>query len=1018
MTNYRANLFDAFRQKELILFIGPEISVGAGLPSLYSLVSELASNLNIELPPTQWLTFDILIDTVQAYVNEWDLSGLIRFLKRKLDTTQHSPSDAHYALAKFPISMVFTVNHDNLLERAYQKTGKRVHIVVRDEDIPFMLNEENSVNIIKLYGDLDQPRTIVLAREQIEKFFVERPQITKLLETQLGRSSVLYLGWNYKDPLFNFVFGELLSRFSGWMRPGFAVMRNVSEQQNAELKRKQIHLVKLPPGEDYGTQLATWLNNMRLSWEKMSMNTEKKDFSDVKRASEQKGPALNQTLLLESTESKKHKDPLGLFEKGGLCAAYPLDPSPNEYFVAHETSPEKIADLRQALVQGMDFTNLKPYTADQDIHPGHILCKIAAKIQTTAFCIFDLPESQNRNVYLELGIAIGLGRPFVLIKSAEAQVPSLVQGLDHFGFTSYTGLRREVGERVQVGQFSTILPQENILPADSYFVADGEFEQGDFREALRIALESYELQPVYMIEGQVGPQLALTQLVRNIQAARFGVYRVDERASANTFLALGIAIGLNKPWLLVARESASIPQDIRGLSHFNFQSFQHLEKDFVERCEAFVQRYAVGKSASQQHQPSGSDTDVDARKSEVHSTVKLKTVVKESSMPGIPSDLGKDMREALLECDIFEENSQVSALFTPPTSKLRPWRYSVPQRSTRAARVDAVIDFLADKGRSDTHENALVLFLRILSGRIDSGDALHSRLAEIANRLEAFVGGGTVEVPTTSSMTRSTGPQVTREFLLPPGPVRNRWALLVGINRYIDPSITPLNFCVNDVVALEEILHNLKYTVVILHDDASEAHRQPTKDNVEAELQAICDAAEPDDLIWAHFACHGQLVEGNPVLMMQQTRLRTLIRSGMILADVERRMRDSKARRRVITLDACHSGVDIGRGGVDPEFNRYVHDLAEGFALIAAGTAQQKAQEWREKQHGVFTYYLLEGLSGKADEEGKQFVTVDDLKTYALAQLRRWNVENSGLLQDPSSRTEGLGDMILADYRE
>ena len=83
----------------------------------------------------------------------------------------------------------------------------------------------------------------------------------------------------------------------------------------------------------------------------------------------------------------------------------------------------------------------------------------------------------------------------------------------------------------------------------------------------------------------------------------------------------------------------------------------------------------------------------------------------------------------------------------------------------------------------------------------------------------------------------------------------------------------------------------------------------------------------------------------------------------------------------VLTLDACHVGVDLGRDVSDPEFIRHAHELAEGFALIAASTAQQKAQEWQEKKHGVFTYYLLEGLTGQAARKENEFVTVDDLKT-------------------------------------
>ncbi len=94
-----------------------------------------------------------------------------------------------------------------------------------------------------------------------------------------------------------------------------------------------------------------------------------------------------------------------------------------------------------------------------------------------------------------------------------------------------------------------------------------------------------------------------------------------------------------------------------------------------------------------------------------------------------------------------------------------------------------------------------------------------------------------------------------------------------------------------------------------------------------------------------------------------------------------------------------------------------VYELAEGFALIAASTAQQKARESPDRKSGVFTYYLLEGLSGKADRGKKEFVTVDDLKTYVLDSLRRWSVENGEIIQEPTAQTEGLGDIILADYR-
>jgi len=60
----------------------------------------------------------------------------------------------------------------------------------------------------------------------------------------------------------------------------------------------------------------------------------------------------------------------------------------------------------------------------------------------------------------------------------------------------------------------------------------------------------------------------------------------------------------------------------------------------------------------------------------------------------------------------------------------------------------------------------------------------------------------------------------------------------VGINRYVDPAFPPLRFCVNDVLALEQMLRELGYTVVVLHDDAPEEWLLPTLDEKFEEMDA------------------------------------------------------------------------------------------------------------------------------------------------------------------------------------
>jgi hypothetical protein len=251
----------------------------------------------------------------------------------------------------------------------------------------------------------------------------------------------------------------------------------------------------------------------------------------------------------------------------------------------------------------------------------------------------------------------------------------------------------------------------------------------------------------------------------------------------------------------------------------------------------------------------------------------------------------------------------------------------------------------------------------------------------------------------------------------PPGPTRNRYALIVGVNRFVDPLASDLHFCVPDALGLRDLLGQAGYTTCCLSDDSKESHLLPTKDNIEAALKGILDTAEPDDLVWLHFSCHGKLVGQDPYLLVNTTRLLTIEKSGIKVNDLISQLRASACRRVVLTLDACHTGINIGRDLSSSEFIQYAYDLAEGSAIISASTADQVSQGRSSLGHGIFTYFLLKGLKGEADRSGKGFVTVDDIKTYTIAQLRKWRIEHGDTLQEPNAQVSAIGDIILVDWR-
>ncbi|MBN1877868.1 MAG: hypothetical protein JXA33_26845 [Anaerolineae bacterium] len=104
---------------------------------------------------------------------------------------------------------------------------------------------------------------------------------------------------------------------------------------------------------------------------------------------------------------------------------------------------------------------------------------------------------------------------------------------------------------------------------------------------------------------------------------------------------------------------------------------------------------------------------------------------------GIPPDLQKRLLKTLLTSHFFDTDEHIRSLFLD--QRVGAWRWRIPQANTPYDRVMQVTEFLFDQFSADTgwgQENALVLLLRVLQGKIEPGDALHLALEELATALE------------------------------------------------------------------------------------------------------------------------------------------------------------------------------------------------------------------------------------------------------------------------------------------
>lgn len=289
---------------------------------------------------------------------------------------------------------------------------------------------------------------------------------------------------------------------------------------------------------------------------------------------------------------------IGAFPSGLIfCDEFPHEIYPDRYFIAQEFSKNK-SDLRKSVDDAMKQFGVSSISTDEFYWGDSILCKIGSLILGTPFGIYQLSESQNRNVHLELGIAMGMGKPFVLVKDRAAEVANLIRGIEYYQINSYLETSYELGDLLQkyvtnIGSFS---PQKLISTSSqkTAVIAHGNLEHIDIGVTIAKQLARHSYTPLilgkfdeklarYLANEGISPSFAETrdEIVAAIQTSSFGIYRADKIASADTFVELGIAIGLNRPFFLIINSRDEIPpSDLNGLSTLSFHGFTDLESKF------------------------------------------------------------------------------------------------------------------------------------------------------------------------------------------------------------------------------------------------------------------------------------------------------------------------------------------------------------------------------------------------------------------------------------------------------
>ena len=242
----------------------------------------------------------------------------------------------------------------------------------------------------------------------------------------------------------------------------------------------------------------------------------------------------------------------------------------------------------------------------------------------------------------------------------------------------------------------------------------------------------------------------------------------------------------------------------------------------------------------------------------------------------------------------------------------------------------------------------------------------------------------------------------------------NQWALLVGVSQY-PGQIQSLGFPRDDARAIKDLLvksagFSEDHIRLLTDDGAGDA--KATRQNILAAVDSFGSRVQPGHEVIVFLAGHG-IARGLglqaksyflPVDVDTQSK-ESLDRTGVDLEDLARRLSALKASQFSIFIDACREDPFPGRG---IKGNTMTDVMSRGLR-IAPSTARpeaipptsivfyacrvgERAYEDPQLKHGVFTYYILEGIRSVANRPDGR-VEAGYLADFLKENVQKWSAD-------------------------
>ncbi len=220
------------------------------------------------------------------------------------------------------------------------------------------------------------------------------------------------------------------------------------------------------------------------------------------------------------------------------------------------------------------------------------------------------------------------------------------------------------------------------------------------------------------------------------------------------------------------------------------------------------------------------------------------------------------------------------------------------------------------------------------------------------------------------------------------------WALSVGVANYDPAVMNPLSFTWKDAERMQNFWKSQKGGALDANHLKILTNSEATHENIVAAMKSLFSKAGPKDMIIFYFSGHGLESAFLPVDYDG-------VNNELTHSEICEIMKSSRASYKVCIADACHSGgLYAAKGYLPQKFLENLAKSAPGTAFLMSSRKEEQSLESKNLQGGLFSYYVLRGMNGEADDNGNGIISIEELSDFVSKSVNE-HLAGTKLRQTP-----------------